>query len=96
MSQEASVLAVTTQQLQPGASTKLPTFNGTAMTLILTNLSTSNNCGFTVSSNVLNEAGTLQPTGQQVYGPINFKGGPITVTNTTSSGTPAILQVILS
>jgi hypothetical protein len=96
MSHEADVLAVTTIQLSPGKSTTLPTFNGTSMTLILNNLSTSNNCGFAVSSNALNESGTLPPTGQQTYGPINFKGGPVTVTNTTPPGTPAILQVILS
>jgi hypothetical protein len=93
------VSAFATVVIKPGNSWTLQTLNGTAMTLILNNQNSSNSCGYSVSCpGILTDSGTLLPTGQKVYAPTNYKGSPITVTNTTGTapGVAANLQVILS
>ena len=92
-----TVLAVITGTLKPGQSVKIPTLNGTAMTLVLNNLNSSNNCGWSVSGFPLNpSSGTLNPLQQQVFPPTNFGGSPLTITNTTNPSVPANLQYVLT
>lgn len=92
-----TVLAVVTGTLNPGQNVKIPTFNGTPMTLVLNNLSSSNNCGWAVAGFPLNPSfGTLNPSQQQTFPPINYGGSPLTITNTTNPAVPAVLQYVLS
>ncbi len=92
-----TVLAVVTGTLKPNQNVKIPTLNGTAMTLVLNNLSTSNTCGWAVAGYPVSpSSGTLNPVQQQAFPPTNYGGSPLTITNTTNPQVPANLQYVLS
>lgn len=92
-----TMLAVITGVIKPGHNAQVPTLNGTAMTLFLSDLSLSNSCGWAVAGYPVNpSSGTLGPNQQQVFPPTNYGGSPLTITNTTNSTVPADLKYVLS
>jgi VCBS repeat-containing protein len=84
--------------LEPLRTAQMATNNGSLMTLVFVNLSVANVASYTATSSGIgfSEAETIPVGGQMIFPPIDYKGTPLVVTNTTNIHAPANLRVVLT